>query len=91
MRDCWLAEPGMRPSFAELAEKIASVLTEGSKGVSRAILIMLFWCRYFDDIILMMLFWWGQERGESYYFDHVGELVFLFSGVGWFGEEDKTL
>ena len=34
MRDCWLAEPGLRPSFSELAEKIASVLTDGSKGVS---------------------------------------------------------
>ena len=56
MRDCWLAEPGMRPSFAELAQKIASVLTEGSKGVSQAILIMLFCCCYFDDVILIMLF-----------------------------------
>ena len=33
MRDCWLAEPGLRPSFSELAEKIASVLSAGSKGV----------------------------------------------------------
>ena len=53
MRDCWLAEPGMRPSFAELAQKIASVLTEGSKGVSHAILNMLFCCCYLYDVILM--------------------------------------
>ena len=37
MRDCWLAEPGLRPSFSELAEKITSVLAEGSKGVSLVI------------------------------------------------------
>ena len=41
MRDCWLAEPGLRPSFAELAEKIASVLTDGSKGVSRVVAVDL--------------------------------------------------
>ena len=37
MRDCWLAEPGLRPSFSELAEKIASILTDGSKGVSHVL------------------------------------------------------
>ena len=44
MRDCWLAEPGLRPSFAELAEKIASVLTDGSKGVSRVLV---------DDVVVL--------------------------------------
>ena len=43
MRDCWLAEPGLRPSFAELAEKIASVLTDGSKGVSHILV---------DDVVV---------------------------------------
>lgn len=32
MRDCWQAEAGLRPSFSELAEKISSVLAEGSSG-----------------------------------------------------------
>jgi len=31
MGDCWLAEPGMRPTFAELAEKIGEELTEGEQ------------------------------------------------------------
>ena len=31
MRDCWQAEPRLRPSFTELSEKIFDVLTEGSK------------------------------------------------------------
>ena len=44
MRDCWLAEPGLRPSFAELAEKIASVLTDGSKGVSHVLV---------DDVVVL--------------------------------------
>ena len=33
MRDCWMAEPGMRPSFSELAEKIGEELSEGNKQV----------------------------------------------------------
>ena len=28
MRDCWCADPGLRPTFSELAEKISDVLTE---------------------------------------------------------------
>ncbi len=31
MRDCWLDEPGMRPTFAELAEKIGEELEEGEQ------------------------------------------------------------
>ena len=37
MRDCWLAEPGLRPSFSELAEKIASILSDGNKGVGHVL------------------------------------------------------
>ena len=33
MKDCWMAEPGMRPSFSELAEKIGEELSEGNKQV----------------------------------------------------------
>ena len=33
MLDCWMAEPGMRPSFSELAEKIGEELSEGNKQV----------------------------------------------------------
>ena len=31
MLDCWMAEPGMRPSFTELGDKIAEELTEGNR------------------------------------------------------------
>ena len=31
MQDCWNSEPGLRPTFTELSEKICEVLTEGSK------------------------------------------------------------
>ncbi len=33
MGDCWLSEPGMRPTFAELAEKIGEELQEGEQEV----------------------------------------------------------
>ena len=35
MLDCWLSEPGLRPTFPELVEKIGDVLQEGSKGVGQ--------------------------------------------------------
>ena len=31
MQDCWNSEPGLRPTFTELSEKICEVLTDGSK------------------------------------------------------------
>ena len=34
MTDCWLAEPGLRPTFTELAEKLAEELQEGEQDVS---------------------------------------------------------
>lgn len=34
MTDCWLAEPGLRPTFNELAEKIGEELQEGEQQVS---------------------------------------------------------
>ena len=37
MRDCWLAEPGVRPTFAELAEKVGEELQEGEQEVSEHI------------------------------------------------------
>ena len=33
MTDCWLAEPGTRPTFTELAEKLAEELQEGEQDV----------------------------------------------------------
>ena len=34
MKDCWMAEPGMRPSFSKLSEKIGEELSEGNKQVT---------------------------------------------------------
>ena len=31
MLDCWAAEPGLRPSFTELAERMEEELREGSR------------------------------------------------------------
>ena len=31
MQDCWNSEPGLRPTFTELSEKICEVLTDGSR------------------------------------------------------------
>ena len=50
MRDCWLAEPGLRPSFSELAQKIASVLTDGSKGVGHVV---------FDHVGILVVLYGG--------------------------------
>ena len=33
MRDCWLSEPGLRPAFHELVDKMAEELQEGEKQV----------------------------------------------------------
>ena len=33
MKDCWNGEPGLRPSFADLAEKMGEELQEGEKEV----------------------------------------------------------
>ena len=33
MRDCWLSEPGLRPTFNELVEKMSDELQEGEKQV----------------------------------------------------------
>ena len=33
MKDCWLHEPGVRPTFLELAEKISEELQEGEQEV----------------------------------------------------------
>ena len=33
MKDCWKSEPGLRPSFADLAEKMGEELQEGEKEV----------------------------------------------------------
>jgi hypothetical protein len=33
MRDCWLHEPEVRPTFTELAEKIGEELQEGEQEV----------------------------------------------------------
>jgi hypothetical protein len=40
MRDCWNAEPGLRPSFADLAEKMGEELQEGEKDARR----MIYFC-----------------------------------------------
>ncbi len=45
MGDCWLAEPGLRPTFAELAEKIGEELQEGEQEVSVLICIGSFTLR----------------------------------------------
>ena len=36
MKDCWLSEPGLRPTFNELVEKMADELQEGEKQVTMA-------------------------------------------------------
>ncbi len=36
MRDCWNAEPGLRPSFSDLAEKMGEELQEGEKEVKQS-------------------------------------------------------
>ena len=32
MLDCWHAEPKLRPTFTELAEKISDILSEGARS-----------------------------------------------------------
>ena len=38
MKDCWLGEPGLRPTFTELAEKIGEELQEGEQEVQLKLL-----------------------------------------------------
>jgi len=33
MSDCWNADPSLRPSFSDLAEKLGDTLMEGAKEV----------------------------------------------------------
>ena len=39
MRDCWLADPGTRPSFTEISEKIGDEIINGNKEVRISIAI----------------------------------------------------
>ncbi len=34
MSDCWMADPKMRPSFSELADKLSETLLDGEREVS---------------------------------------------------------
>ena len=38
MRHCWLHEPGLRPTFTELSEKIGEELQEGEQEVTTKVL-----------------------------------------------------